>query len=277
MIPSSNDDLQIGSVPMPAPASQLPVSGAPPPLVAGSPPPLPPEPVPTPSAGRQVLAILLSGCLGLFLADAVISLLDDTLSLCFGIHLLAGTRGMMCLLAVLMALLVYALMGLTPMIPKRLFLPLTLFNPLATLAVVPFAIYAYSRLQEVAWVISVCQLIFGLSILYVVQGGFEFRWPLVAETHLAARRFSWRNLSVFLLVNLLVLLPAVIVYLVLSAALAVGHFSEGFLALRPGGLTVQVRKYATTARRSSCFPCRTSPNPTSTGSFRNHSPPTPSF
>jgi hypothetical protein len=243
MIPSSDDALQSGSAPTPGPVSRLPVGGASPPLVAGSPPPLPPESVPKPSAGRQVLAILLSVCLGLFLADAVVSLLDDSLSLCFGIHLLAGTRGMMCLLAMLMALLVYALMGLTPMIPKRLFLPLTLFNPLTTLAVVPFAIYAYGRLQEVAWVISVCQLIFGLSILYVVQGGFEFRWPLVAETHLAARRFSWRNLSVFLLVNLLVLLPAVILYLVLSAALAVGHFSEGFLALRPGGLTVQVRKY----------------------------------
>jgi hypothetical protein len=32
-------------------------------------------------------------------------------------------------------------------------------------------------------------------------------------------------------------------YLVLCAALAVNHFSEGFLALRPGGLSVQVRKY----------------------------------
>jgi hypothetical protein len=33
------------------------------------------------------------------------------------------------------------------------------------------------------------------------------------------------------------------VYLVLCAALAVNHFSEGFLALRPEGFTVQVRKY----------------------------------
>jgi hypothetical protein len=40
-----------------------------------------------------------------------------------------------------------------------------------------------------------------------------------------------------------VLLPAIFGYLALCAALAVDHFSEGFLALRPGGLTVQVRKY----------------------------------
>src|SRR5208282_3550763 len=55
--------------------------------------------------------------------------------------------------------------------------------------------------------------------------------------------FSWRNLSVFLLANVFVLLPAVVFYLVVCAALAVDHFSEGFVALRPGGLTVQARKY----------------------------------
>ena len=192
---------------------------------------------------RQLDAILLSACLGLFLADAVISLADDSLILFFGIHLLAAIRGIVCLLAMLMALVIYLLMGLTPMIPKRLFLPLTLSYPVTGLAVVPFFIYFYSRLQQVAWVGSFGQVMFGLGILYLVQGGFKLRWPLVAEKQLAPWRFSWRNLFVFLLVNLFVLLPAVVIYLVLCAALAVNHFSEGFLALRPGGFTVQVRKY----------------------------------
>jgi hypothetical protein len=113
----------------------------------------------------------------------------------------------------------------------------------AALVVVPFVIYFYGRIQQVGWVISFCQVIFGLSILCLVQGGLKFRWPLVAEKQLEARRFNWWNLSVFLLVNVFVLLPAVIAYLVFCAALAVNHFSEGFLALRPGGLTVQVRQY----------------------------------
>jgi hypothetical protein len=183
-------------------------------------------------------------CLGLFLADAFISLLDDSLILVFGIHVLAGTRAVVCFLAMLMALVIYVLMGLTPMIPKRLFLPLTLFNPLAMLGVVPFAIYAYGRLQQVAWVVSLGQVIFGLSILYLVHGGLKWQWPLVPETSLAARRFSWRHLSVFLLANIVVLVPAVIVYLVVCTALAVNRFSEGFLTLRPSGFTVQVRKYS---------------------------------
>jgi hypothetical protein len=71
----------------------------------------------------------------------------------------------------------------------------------------------------------------------------KFRWPIVEDKHLGDRRFSWLNLSMFLLVNVFVLLPAIVVYLVLCASLAVNHFSGGFMALRPYGLTVQVRKY----------------------------------
>lgn len=224
--PSSIDGPQTGSVPPLLPASQPSVCGAP-----------PSSPV------RPLIAVLLSLCLGLFLADAVVSLVDDSLILFFDIHVLTLIRGMVFLLAMLMAVVVYGLMGLTPMIPKRLFLPLTLFNPLAGLTAIPFLIYCYGRIQQVAWGISLCQVIFGLSILYWVQGGFKFRWPLVAEVKLEVRRFSWRNLSGFLLVNVFGLLPALIVCLVLCAALAVDHFSAGFVALRPVGLTVQVRKY----------------------------------
>jgi hypothetical protein len=134
-------------------------------------------------------------------------------------------------------------MGLTPLVPKRLFLPITLINPLAVLAAVPVTIYCYSRSQQVFWILSLCQLILGLGILCWVQGGLRFRWPLVAESRLGARGFSWLNLSGFLLLNVFVFLPAAVLYLVVFAALAVDHFSEGFLALRPGGLTVQVRDY----------------------------------
>ena len=241
-----NDNPQSGSVPPLLPASQPPVIGAPPPLVAAPLPTQPPKLVHKSSLVRQLLAILLSLCLGLFLADAVISLVDDSLILLFDVHLLTVIRAMVFLFAMLLAIVVYGLMGLTPMIPKRLFIPVTLFNLLAGLVAVPVMIFAFNRIQQVAWVISLGQVVFGLWILHRVQGGFKFRWPPVGENQLAARRFSWRNLSVFLLVNVFVLLPAVVVYLVLSAALAVDHFSEGFVALRPGGLTVQVRDYVRT-------------------------------
>jgi hypothetical protein len=226
-----------------SPAPAPPVIGAPPPQTADVPPLLPAQPAPRPSGGRQVLAILLSVCLGLFLADAVVSLLDDSLILLFDIQILTGARAVVCLLAVLMALVIYGLMALTPMIPKRLFLPVTLFTPLVSLGIIPLFIYFHNRTQQLSWVISVVQLLFGLAMLCLVQGGFRLRWPLVPAKLLNPRRFSWLNLSAFLLANLFVLLPAVGIYLFLCASLAVNHFSDGFLALRPGGFTVQVRKY----------------------------------
>ena len=185
----------------------------------------------------------MSLCLGLFLADAIVSLLDDTLVLLFGLHLISVIRGMLSFSALLMAILVYGLMGLTPMIPKRLFLPVALFNPLALLVAVPLAIYCYGRMEQMAWVISFCQVILGLTLLRLL-GGFELRWPLVAEHQLGARAFSWLNLSVFLLANILVVPLALFLYFALCVSAALDHFSDGFLTLRPDGLTVQVRKYA---------------------------------
>lgn len=192
---------------------------------------------------RHLLAILLSLFLGLFLADAIVSLADDSLMFLFNLHLLSGFRTMVFLFAMLIAIVVYGLMWLTPMIPKRWFLPLTLFYPASQLAFVPFMIYCFGGLQSVAWGFSCIQVILGLGILYWIRGGLKFHWPLVPVDQLAGRGFSWWNLSAFGLANVFGLLPATFIYLFLCTALAVNHFSEGFMALHPGGLTVQVRKY----------------------------------
>src|SRR6266446_1826757 len=133
-IPSASDNPERGGVPPTLPSSETPLIGAPGPLVGGSLPSLPPKP--TRNSLRHVLAIILSLCLGLFVADAIVSLLDDSLILFFGVHILSPIRGLVFVFAMLMALLTYGLMGLTPMIPKRLFLPVTLFGPVAGLAVV---------------------------------------------------------------------------------------------------------------------------------------------
>ncbi len=192
---------------------------------------------------RRLVAILLSLCLGLFLADGVVSLADSSLIILFDSHPLSAVSGLLGFFGFLMVIVMYGLMGLTPLIPKRLFLPIPLFVIVAELLLAPFSIYAYTRMQQAVWGLSLCQVIVGLIVLYRVRGGYKFRWPLVAEEQLEARRFSWRNLAVFLLANVFVLLPAVMAYVVVCAALAMGHFSEGFMALRPGGLTVQVRTY----------------------------------
>lgn len=234
-----NDNSQPGPSPPPLPASPPAAFGASQSSIARSPPPLPGKP----GTARRLLANLLSIGLGLFLADAIVSLVDDSLILFTGLHGLTGVRGIVSLLALPMALVIYGFIGLAPMIPKRLFLPVALFNPVAVLVGILCAIYFHGRIQQIAVVLSLLQVILGLGILRKVQGGFHFRWPWVGEDRLGARGFSWRHLSGFLLLNVFVVLPALVFYLLYCAALAVDHFSDGFVALRPRGLTVQARKY----------------------------------
>lgn len=192
---------------------------------------------------KSVFAILLSVALGFFLADAGVSLLDDTLIWWFGIQALGAIRGILAFLAVITSILIYLLSGITPLVPKRLVLPMALFYPAAMLAGIPFLIYHYERHRQIAWIVSFCQVAFGLGILYLAQGTFRIRWPWVREDQMGNRIFGWMNLSGFVLVNVFVLPAGVLLYLAFCVSLAVDHFSESFLVLRPDGLTVRARTY----------------------------------
>ena len=146
-------------------------------------------------------------------------------------------------ITLLLMLLLYGLMGLTPLIPKRVFLPVILFIGLGLLAVFPTLIYSPRRILQLDWLLSLLQVVLVLGICYRLRGRGRFRWSVVEVRHLGSRLFSWRNLSAFLLLNVFVLLPALVAFLALYISLAVDHFTDGFLALRPSGLILQARKY----------------------------------
>ncbi len=70
-IPSSSQTPPVGGVPPPMTSPGPSLIGTPAPLVAASPPPLPTNQNRKSSGVRALLALLLSLCLGLFLADAI--------------------------------------------------------------------------------------------------------------------------------------------------------------------------------------------------------------
>ena len=215
--------------------------GQPPLIQQASPPALP---IHKSKGGRQALLLLLNLCLALFLAGAVLSFMDDSLLLLFNVPILTGPRGILVTFATFIGLLVYVTMGFTPLIPKRLFLPVALFNPAALLLAIPAWIFFYSRGQQISWVVSLCQLILALLIVWRLGRGFAPHSWMVCDELLRARpSFSWANLLGFWAVNLLLVLPATAGYLLFCSSVAIGHFSEGFIALRPVGFTVQVRNY----------------------------------
>ncbi len=213
------------------------------PPVIDAPPLLPPEPQNKPDSFHRLIALLLSLCLGLFVIDALLSAADDFAILMLDNHALSSFRGLVGLAAILLCAVVYGCMALTPLIPKRLFLPIALFNPATLLIAIPPMIYCYSRMQQVALAISICQVVIGLLVLWRCQSGSKFQWLLVPMYKLGTQTFNWKNLAGFMLVNVFILAPLVFVYLFIFISLAVGHFTGGFMALRPSGLVVQERKY----------------------------------
>lgn len=224
---------------MPPPLSEAvsvpPPLETPPPILTGN---------PQPARRNDFLAMVLSLSLGLFLADATISLLDDGLAaILSGRHPLAVVRGLIGLPSFFVQALVYLLMAFVPTIPKRYFLPVTLFDPVSALVLMFLMVYFFAHLQQITLFFSLAQLILGLAILCRLQGGFKLQWPLVPPGKLNYRPFSGGNLAGFALVNLLVLLPGAILSVGLCASLAVGHFSEGFMALGWNGISVIEKKY----------------------------------
>jgi hypothetical protein len=195
------------------------------------------------SSARHWLAIFLSLFTALFLADAFISLADDSGIYFANNHVATTSRVLIGLVTLLASLLVYVLMAFIPAIPKQLFLPLTLFTPVTMLLGIPFLIFYFDRAELIGWTTSCVQVITGLWVLWRLKGRGKFGWPLVPPIWLAGPGFTGRNLVVFGLANIFGLLPAIAIWLFGCAGVAVDHFSGGFMALHPGGLSVQARTY----------------------------------
>lgn len=217
-----------------------------PPIIAETPPLLPTA---QKTSSRRGLRVLLSLCLMLFLADGVISFVDDGSILFLNAHGLSLVRGLFSLATVLMAAGVYVLIGVLPAVPKRLFLPIPMFFLTGMLAMFTLAIFWYHHVEQIAFGISACELMVALCLLNATRRRDAGAprgspsWPLVTTEQLGARGFSWKHLLGFVVVNVFVLLPCVAIYVFFFSARAVNRFSEGFVALHPGGFTVQVRKY----------------------------------
>ena len=120
----------------------------PPPLIT-EPPPLLPDKSNRKST-RHVISVLLSLCLAVFLADGVVSLVDDSFVLFFGVHSFSLLRGLVSVAGLFVGLGVYGLIGLTPMVPKRLFLPIPIFFLASMLALFTLAIYWRHHIEQIA-------------------------------------------------------------------------------------------------------------------------------
>ncbi len=190
------------------------------------------------------MAAFLNFALGVFVASVAVSLASDSLILFLKNDAFAGVAGFLAVPSLLTMLVVYGLMAVTPLVPKRIFLPLTWSGPAAALMAMPAMIYGFHHSAWIAWGSSLGQFLLCLVILHGRRGSWGVRWPLLAVSQLGNNAFRWQNSIGFVAVHLLMVLPAVIGYLLVCGSLAVNHFTDGFVSLRPRGVTMQVRKYS---------------------------------
>ena len=185
----------------------------------------------------------LSLALALFLLNGFFALLGDTLALLAPKVASPGAEVVSGLLAGLCAVICYGLMAVTPLVPKRVFMPLALFYPLAIAGLLLLIMLLGGRIYLASWVVSASQVLLGCLLVRGATGRWSPRWPLVPVAALGTRGFSWRNTVFFLLGTVFIICPVLAATVAVVTATALSHYSEGFLHLRPAGLTVQVRKY----------------------------------
>lgn len=204
---------------------------------ASLPPPLPAD---ASRQARPLLSAVLSGVLLLFVASAVVSFLDFSLLLFWERQDLSALGGILLLLMLLAGIATYLMMALSPAIPKRLFLPVSLFLPVVYIAVLPLLARFSVQAMWIVWGVALGQLLLGYFVIRRLRGGRKPAWPLL---RLPDGGFRWGNLAGMLAAAVFLLLPALLIYTALSAKWTVEHFSDGFVALRPAGVSMQVRKY----------------------------------
>jgi hypothetical protein len=176
----------------------------------------------------------------LFLVDGGVSLLDEAVSLLVPLAPLSGVRNLLANIVILMAVPLYLSLGIDRRLPKRLFLPLTIFAFFCPLSGWLFPNLAGARAYGL--LTAAAQLALALLLLRQYRQP-DGRPPALPATMFDAPFFSLRNSLLFGAANLFVL-PLALAMLVFSAANAyMAEYTAGFMHLRPGGLYMTERVY----------------------------------
>ena len=176
----------------------------------------------------------------LFLVDAALSLLDEILQAAASpLAFLTEIRFLVAYVVITLSMIFYACLGIDRRLPKRVFLPLTLFASWSALAMWPLS--GFVAREAFGLTAAISQVVIG-AIAIILLRGLDDR-NLLTEGQFEAPMFSLRNTLGFTAINLL-LTPFVLIY----TGLAVTSYyleeqTAGFLRLSPVGFHMTERSY----------------------------------
>lgn len=175
----------------------------------------------------------------LYLVDAGLSLIDELLkSNASPLWLLTELRNFVAYIVIALSAVLFACLGVDRRLPKRVFLPMTIYIFWCTLGLWPLA-GLFGR-DPLGLVSATGQLLLGGCVLLLLCPG---RGILLSAEQFRTPMFSWRNTLGFTLINLL-LLPFILVFSVVAAASNyLEHQTAGFMRISPFGIYMSERSY----------------------------------
>ncbi|NOR49517.1 MAG: hypothetical protein GQ530_00605, partial [Desulfuromonadales bacterium] len=176
----------------------------------------------------------------LFLIDAGLSLIDELLvASASPWPLFSSVRYFVAYVIIALSMLLFACLGIDRRLPKRVFLPLTLYASWSAMAMWPLS--AIIGNESLGLVSSVGQLLLGGGAIVLLRslGGQN----LLTRELFQAPVFSLRNTLGFTAINLL-LLPFALVYTGLATtSYYLDQQTAGFMRLSPIGIYMTDRSY----------------------------------
>ena len=176
----------------------------------------------------------------LFLIDASLSLIDELfVASSTSLSFVSEIRYFFATIVITLSMVIFACLGIDRRLPKRVFLPMTLYISWCALAMWPLSGVIG---RESLGLLAACnQLLLGGIVLVMLRGmGGQF---LLTQEHFQQPMFSLRNTLGFTAINLL-LAPFVLVY---SGLALTSYYLEeqtaGFLRLSPIGIYMSERSY----------------------------------
>ena len=186
------------------------------------------------------MRIFANAFLVAFALDAVLAMAAAELTGA-GTAWLAGLRTLFTGIVTAASLPLFVLMGIHPGLRWRIFLPPCLFLSWTAMGAMPLPIW-FSALDALL-IVGALQAAFAATALMSCRLLNSGNAWLLEEHALSGANFSGRTAVGFTALNLLVILPASVAYLVLSVAAGVGHLTQGFVEIRGDGIHLSHREY----------------------------------
>jgi hypothetical protein len=176
----------------------------------------------------------------MFCSDGILSLADEIISLSFSLHAFSGVRSLLANAVVVMAVPLYLCLGIDKRLPKRVFLPLTLFVLLCPFAGSMFPLLAGNSAPGLF--LALAQLLLcALPLWHFRKNGKKSL--VMAKCMFDGPLFGWKNTVAFFSANILAVPIALVVIAFFAANSYLSENTAGFMRLAPDGLHMVERVY----------------------------------